>query len=63
MRMSEKQFWTVEEAAAILALHPETIRRMIKRGELDAVKVARRLRIPQTALDALKTQTVKSDNA
>jgi excisionase family DNA binding protein len=54
-----KQFWTVEEAAAILTLHPETIRRMIRRGELQAAKVAGRLRVPQTALDALKSQPAK----
>ena len=52
--MSEKQFWTVEEAAAVLALHPETIRRMIRRGELKAVKVARRFRVPFSAIEALK---------
>ncbi len=49
----EKQFHTIEETAAILSLCPETIRRMIKRGELGAVKVAGRVRIPQAALDAL----------
>ncbi len=55
--MSDKPFLTVEEAAQVLTLHPETVRRMIRRGELGAVKVARRLRVPQSALEALKVKS------
>jgi excisionase family DNA binding protein len=43
----------VEDAARFLAVHPETIRRMIKRGELAAVKVARHWKVPEAALVAL----------
>lgn len=58
--MSEKRFLTVEETAAQLTLHPETIHRMIRRGELGAIKVARRLRVPLEALDALARTEVKT---
>ena len=47
----EPQFFTVEEAAAILRVHPETIRRMCKRGELKgARKVGDTWRIPRSAI-------------
>lgn len=36
---------TVEEAAAELRVHPATVRRMIRRGEIPAVKVGRLWRV------------------
>ena len=36
---------TIGETAAILRLAPRTIRRMIKRGELDVVRIGRSIRI------------------
>jgi len=36
---------TISETAAILRLAPRTIRRMIKRGELNSVKIGRSIRI------------------
>ena len=48
------QMLTVEAAAAALSVHPQTIRRMIKRGDLAAVKVARQWRVPQSALEKLE---------
>jgi excisionase family DNA binding protein len=48
----ERQYYTVEEAATILGVHPETIRRMCKRGELRGVrKVGDTWRIPRTSID------------
>lgn len=44
---------TTAEAAARLKLHEKTIRRMIGRGELSAVRVARRWRIPEDALPSV----------
>lgn len=44
---------TVNEAADYLKVHPETVRRMIHRGELEAAKVGqqgREYRIPVTEL-------------
>jgi len=48
---------TVDEAAGALAVHPQTVRRMIKRGELAAIKVARHWRVPQAALLELQRQS------
>jgi excisionase family DNA binding protein len=42
---------TVNEAAAELRVHPETIRRLIRRGELDATKVGSVWRVPAGAID------------
>ena len=41
---------TVDEAAAELRVHPATIRRMIRRGELAAVKVGKLWRVDPTEL-------------
>jgi excisionase family DNA binding protein len=44
---------TVDEVAETLKLNPQTIRNMVDRGELGAVRVGkRRVRIRQSALDA-----------
>ena len=56
------QMLTVEGAAAALALHPETVRRMIKRGDLAAVKVGRHWRVPQSALTQLETTATARTN-
>ncbi len=51
--VSNIQMLGVEDAARVLAVHPQTIRRMIKRGELAAVKVASHWKVPEAALVAL----------
>jgi excisionase family DNA binding protein len=43
---------TVQEAAKLLSVHPETIRRAVARGELAAAKLGRMLRISPQDLDA-----------
>ena len=48
--MSEEQVYTVEEAAKLLKVSKDTIRRMIKRKELDAVKVGGQIRIKAASL-------------
>ena len=40
---------TVDEAAIELRVHPATVRRMIKRGEIAAVRVGRLWRVDATA--------------
>lgn len=44
---------TVETAAALADLSPNTIRNMIARGELHAVKLGRAVRIPVSELTRL----------
>jgi len=41
----EKDIFTVEEAAAVLKLHPRTVARFIREGRMEAVKVGREWRI------------------
>jgi len=46
------QFLTTEETAKRLSLTPETVRRMIRGGELRAVKIGRVHRIEEEELGA-----------
>lgn len=51
---------SVREVAAQLGVHPETIRRLIHDGRLDAVRVGRVLRVHREAVDKfLARQRVK----
>ncbi len=45
-------FLTVADAARRLALHEQTIRAMIRRGELAAVRLGRLVRVFATAVEA-----------
>lgn len=48
--LSEKKFYTINEAAEILRVHYITVYRLILTGQLDASKVAGVWRIPAPAL-------------
>jgi excisionase family DNA binding protein len=48
--MIEQRYYTVQELADLLALHPETIRREAARGNLRAMKFGRELRFSQSAV-------------
>lgn len=51
--MSElKAAYTVKEAAEILSVHPETIRRLIREDKIDAAKVGDNWRVSATAINA-----------
>lgn len=52
---------TVNEVARELRVHPVTVYRKIKDGELEAVRLSggSRLRVPTEAVDALLTSTGK----
>ena len=49
---------TVAEAADYLKVNEETIRGMIRRGELPAIRAGRIYRIKKEALDALSRPTI-----
>lgn len=52
--------FSVRQVADQLGVHPETIRRLIHEGRLDAVRVGRVLRVQGDALDGfLSRQRVK----
>jgi excisionase family DNA binding protein len=47
----QKPVFTFAEAAALLSLHPLTLRRIAARGELEVVRFGRAVRIPRDALE------------
>ena len=52
--------YSVREVAGRLGVHPETIRRLIHEGKLDAVRVGRVLRVHKHAVDSfLARQRIK----
>jgi excisionase family DNA binding protein len=46
---------SIEEAATALSVHPQTVRKLIKRGELAAIKVARHWRVSENVLTEFAT--------
>jgi excisionase family DNA binding protein len=55
-----KPLFSVREVADQLGVHPETIRRLIHDGRLEAVRIGRVLRVPGHAVDEfLARQRVK----
>ena len=48
---AEPSLVSVREVADQLGVHPETVRRLIHEGRLDAVRVGRVLRVHREALD------------
>jgi excisionase family DNA binding protein len=57
-------FYSINTAAARLDCHPETIRRLIKRGELTAAKVGREWRVSEPdLLTYLAARTVQAKDA
>lgn len=47
-----KQLFTVDEVAEQLALHPKTIRRIIREGRLPAKRIGKEYRVTRAALEA-----------
>jgi len=47
-----KKLLTVNELADMLSVNPMTVRRMVKRGQLSAVRIGRAIRFEPTAIDA-----------
>lgn len=46
----ERGFYTIDEVALLLKFHPNTVRTMIKRGELEGKKIGRQWRIKSEEL-------------
>ena len=58
MSESEKQLpelMTVTEVAKVLRMSSQAIRDMIKRGEINAVRVGRQYRIPRSEVERITT--------
>ena len=59
--LKEKVAYSVREAAELLGLHENTIRKLIWRGELKAARLGRRVVIPRTALEAVLGETPRPE--
>lgn len=46
-----KLYYSIEEAAEVLGVHHNTIRKRIKAGQMQAMQVGRQWRIPKEALE------------
>jgi excisionase family DNA binding protein len=57
------RYLTVTECAAMLGVEHKTVRRLIERGELPALRVGRLLRIDPAALESLRYRPTRSDPA
>jgi putative resolvase len=57
MRKSERKYLRVGKAAEELGLHPITIRRWIKVGKIQAVRVGIEARVPRSEIERLLGQT------
>ncbi|HVN62703.1 MAG TPA: helix-turn-helix domain-containing protein [Gaiellaceae bacterium] len=44
---------SVREVAELLAVHPQTVRRLIHEGKLEGVRIGSRLFVPRAALESL----------
>ncbi len=51
---ADREFYTVNEAASILGVHPITVRKMTSSGELPSFKVSGRRFVHRTVLDAIR---------
>mgnify|MGYP003497870084 len=51
--VEERGFYTIYEVAALLKFHHNTVRKMIKEGELQAKKIGKEWRIKGADLDRL----------
>ena len=60
----QEALYSVREVADQLGVHPETIRRLIHDGRMDAVRIGRVLRVHGSALDKfLAVQRIKPSRA
>lgn len=59
--MIEKQTYNVVEAAEILGVHPNTVRKYIARGVLPCFRLGRRVLIPRVALERLLSANTPSE--
>lgn len=49
----EKLYYSIDEVAQILGIHSNTVRRLIRTGELPAEKLGRQWRVSRTAFKTL----------
>lgn len=55
---TEERFYTIYEASEIFSLSPQTIRKLIKSGQIKAIKLGHSYRIPYTSIYQLSLQHI-----
>lgn len=58
----EDQVFTVEEAAKYLKVHEQTVYKMVRSGQLPAVKIGREWRIHKETLDKFLKGELQTEN-
>lgn len=57
---NQNEFLTIEELADMLKISTRTIRRILKRGDLPAIRIGRQIRFNREAVNLwLKTQSIE----
>ena len=56
MASSGEEYLTVADVAATLKLNPQTVRNMVDRGEIPAIRIGRRVRITRSDLEQVLKQ-------
>ncbi len=51
MTETRNRYYTTEDIAAMLSVHPKTVRKWIRHGHLGALRLHRQWRISQTEID------------
>ncbi|RIH90871.1 DNA binding domain, excisionase family [Calidithermus terrae] len=49
----EKLAYNVQEVAALLGIHRNTVRKLIQRGDIPAMRLGHRILVPRAKLEAL----------
>lgn len=50
--MAEDILYSIKQVAVLLKVHPLTVRRYIREGQLKAVRIGGNVRVPQSYIDA-----------
>ena len=55
----EDRFFSVDEVAEILGLSSQTIRKLVKKGRITAIRLGHAYRIPMESIEDLKNEIFK----
>lgn len=60
--MTEKPYYSVNETAEYLTVHPRTVHKWLADGKLERVKAGRRVLIPKESIDAFIEASTHSNS-
>jgi excisionase family DNA binding protein len=58
---SYPQVYTVEEFAKVFKLSPEAVRKLIRKGEIPAMRIGKQYRIPQDVIERYFAQAISPE--